>query len=408
MPRDDETERTRFATVLRSIRKSRKESQENFAAQLNVSRSLIGNLETKGSPSTDFVKLLEKQFPEFSNEIKDAVQLTHKEVGTATPKSKHPAQLFAALDSLLATGRYEAAAIQIHSELDKEPDDTIAFELYRRFGRMFTLTGKYEESRVVLAQTIELGEKLSSTSDDELFAVWLDLITMLLHRNNQMAQSAIQDALMRFPAASAIWHHKGVAHLDEQEFASAYAALTIALQYSKTSAVILATRGRVLAEWGRPEDALIDLELAFGKPESKLAHLIEAHAALAFTHFQLGDHSHATSIFAALIEKDPRNAYTDYLIGISNMRSGDREKAILSFISALDSDGKDSHGPLQSNTLGPQRRRKADRWLKDLQAGRQPREPGDGTDYKHQSLTLHKESEIIPGTIKVRKLYDGS
>jgi tetratricopeptide (TPR) repeat protein len=393
MPRNGKTERTQFGAVLKSIRETQHDSQEHFAEQLNVSRSLIGNLETKGIPSQDFVKLLGQRFPKRKKEIIDAARRTYEGRDSTAERGDHDAHSFAALDRLIATNQYETADARIQHELWQEPDDIVVFGLQRRSGHILAMKRQYDDSRSALVEAIELGTKEPSVTEDELLPVWEDLIFSLLNLDNRLAQSAIQDALLRYPTAGSLWHKKGDAHLIEQEYANAYAALTVALQFCKLSADILITRGCVLAEWERPKEAINDLDQALNNPASTLTNLTVARAALAFAYFQLGHEDRASDEFLD-IDIDVAGAYAAYLNGIFYAKTSYAMGAQQCFAAALEYDDKDDLGGTWP-TLGHKRRRLIEEWLSDLRVNRPLRESkNDKADYKALVLKIDTKQSI--------------
>jgi tetratricopeptide (TPR) repeat protein len=389
----DEVKRTPFGAILKDIREVHcEESQEEFAHRLHVSRSLIGSLETKGTPTSDFVKLLAEQFSAFAAKINEAAKDTYERI---PPRSKgKDATLLTVIDRLIDTGQHIAAIERIRYELYRENDDSMVFELERRNGYISAVGGDYAGSHRAFLRAIELGEKESAISRHDMSLVWEDFIDILQKVDFRLAHSAIQDALRQYPTATAIWHRKGIIHFIEKEHASAYAALTIAMQHGKSHANILVTRGCVLAEWGRHEAAVRDLEQALKHCDGELVvEQAKAQAALAFSLFKTGYKDRAlkeSDIAEKISTLDP---YVHYFMGILEAAIGS-QMAQNSFEAALLIEDMWVPNTHNSHTLGLKRINQVERWLEDLSNNRPLRAPLDNrTDYRKAKLRLDSDNK---------------
>jgi transcriptional regulator with XRE-family HTH domain len=270
-----------FGILLYLIRDSTGEKQHGFATRLDVSRSLITNIETGTPPSNTFLALLAAEFPERQTEIYATAE-RYRPPRTQKRGRRAPVPLQAKVSSQLASSELQEARDTLRHWMSTPKSNEHSLWAAEHQSQVERMLGNFEAGRVMLRCAIELA-RLEHGNDSKAVSLWEQYV-LFYCTDREMSLDILGTALREHPTAAALWYRKGVAHWEAGELGNAYAALTTALAYKGSRIDILPIRAQILLDWERPDDALADLDEMLVNPteltplQTTFAQCIRAYA----------------------------------------------------------------------------------------------------------------------------------
>lgn len=353
-----------FAPLVRALRESAGQTQAAFAERLNVSRSLVGNIETGVRPSREFVELLVRSFPDQRDSIVSTFdgleqRRTSKPAGR---KAETPVQRD--ITFLMSSGRHREAHTAVLRELQRPQPGLERVWLTERLAEVHFILSEPEDGIKALGDAIDACRDATSSSED-LGDKEIELREMLAgrlqHRDDFVAAHAVLDGgLVEAPDAGALWHRKGIVHWYEHAYSDAYASIMTAVKCGVPLSRVLHARGQLLAEWGNPRAAIEDLT---GVLEDEYAESLAAYARSTRAHAfaQLGDFERALLEWSIAERATPDNGWLHYFRALANYHQGSYAEASQGLRRAL---------ACSSPHLNLPKRIRAEAILRELEGGR--------------------------------------
>jgi transcriptional regulator with XRE-family HTH domain len=398
----EETQRTPFGKLLRTLRLGVHERQENFADRLGVSRSLIASLETKSSPSEEFVAILTEAFPAHEAAILQALQQTGH---VSRPRRQRVSPLEKAVHIAMHLGKFDVAAQLIADQfLHEDPPPAEACWLYHQLGRVLRIEERYPAATDALFRAVRLGEKLwfaDEIAEDKVIDIWADFLSLLLERDTKWAEYHVDDSLSLHPTAGILWHTKGVAHWAKRELANAYAAFTFSMQYSELKEAPRYARAFVLAEWGRWHEAIDELQSMSRRSEPDREARAVLRTVLGATFMHVGEADAALAELDKAEQLAPGHAGIAYNRGLCLVALKETEQAIGEFKRSLEA---------EDPRLNEDVRRDVEELVASLETGA-PYVPLDlrrRLDYEHWIQTRDRDDTSLAPITPVRQRDDGA
>src|ERR1700684_2509816 len=204
-----------FGVYLGSLRDSRDETQPVFAETLNVSRSVIGNVETGTPPSAPFLAHLETFFPEKKDEIKAEAQRHSKRSRNRSISRRDHRATQQRITTQIAANELLQAKEVLLQEIKPGHNRKHLVWCVETLSRVERRLGDIDASRWRMMFAIDLA-RLEPGSDDAVIA-WCDEFVLDCYQDSRADNGldALGMALDNFPAASQLWYRKGVIHADK-------------------------------------------------------------------------------------------------------------------------------------------------------------------------------------------------
>jgi tetratricopeptide (TPR) repeat protein len=262
------TRRRGFGIYLGSIRDSRRETQLAFAETLNVSRSVIGNIETGTPPSVPFLEGLEEFFRDKAAEI-EAEALRHGEIPrNHSGRRRDYSTVQQRIEAQIAADELLAAKEALVQQLGRDTDTKQRLWVAERLSYVARLRDDRSAALINLICAIAVTRSAEPGNSSRVTALW-EQVAMNHYSDDEAdnALSALDLALRNDPTKPSPWYRKGLIHCDKGEWSNAYAALTTALKYKGTRCDIVYARSQVLLEWGYQKEAIVDLDEAMASPQ---------------------------------------------------------------------------------------------------------------------------------------------
>jgi tetratricopeptide (TPR) repeat protein/DNA-binding XRE family transcriptional regulator len=327
-----------FAALVRTLRESAGQTQVAFAERLNVSRSLIGNIETGVRPSREFVELLVRSFPDRRDSIVSTFDGLEQRRTTKPAGRRAETPVQRDVTFLMSSGRHREAHTAMLRELQRPQPRLERVWLNERLAEVHFILSESEAGIKALGDAIDACRDATSSSEDlgdkeiELREM---LASRLQHRDDFVAAHAILDGgLVEAPDAGALWHRKGIVHWYEHAYSDAYASIMTAVKCGVPLSRVLHARGQLLAEWGNPRAAIEDLT---GVLEDEYAESLAAYARSTRAHAiaQLGDFERALLEWNIAEKATPDNGWLHYFRALANYHRGSYAEALQGLQRAL-------------------------------------------------------------------------
>ncbi len=333
-----------FAALLKDIRHSTRppETQEQLAAHLHVSRSLIAALETGGRASSSFVT----QLIAFCNErgedreaaILDACTTQTRE--TRTPVHKDQAQAEHGFDIQLSSGQARTVRDTLLHEVKRTTDPKTVFWMLDYLGRAYTILDEPQRAQSAFKRALQYSSSTPGHYDDEaIIAIWDKLASVAYDSidpntwNDYSQLSAldyVRQGLTIYPNAHRLWYRNGSIWWFEGGLLEAYSALTTALANGSPRYLAGRAQGEVLAELGRHELAIKELDYVLSRYARKLSTVDRTHVRVmrAYSRFHLGEAAAAMDDFAEIETETPHTAWLYYFRAQCHANQKEDAKAV--------------------------------------------------------------------------------
>lgn len=272
MPQHKNGRRRGFGAFAGDLRDSLGESQEVFAERLCVSRSLIAAVEGGHKPpSKIYLEALTREFPERKSAIEAAARL-HRPRGR--PKYRRDLDsFFRDADALIVSSKDQEAWDLLMDRAKGLSDLYQMAWLLVYLGQLsytsFAISASPKSLPVGLLDWASACARQLTTAapDKKIIELWDEIInSYTLVEHPEIAYGRLTEALRRCPKAGKLWHRMASMCFEQGRFALAYAASNTALRHHAKRIDVLMLRGEILAEWGEPSEAVLDLhEVLKGK-----------------------------------------------------------------------------------------------------------------------------------------------
>jgi Tfp pilus assembly protein PilF/transcriptional regulator with XRE-family HTH domain len=273
---------------VRDLRLSLGETQQVFANRLHVSRSVIANIETTTPPSKAFLEALIAAFPDLADDL-----VAVSGPGTVRSQPKPPnAQLERFVRANLRRGSYAEARSALERENSSIPssDHEAKIWINQTLAHVHTHEGNPLRGTLSLLICARIGD-MGACDPQEIVAIYDEMILLALRAGSEdLAHTMLDLALLKHPTAPELWHRKATTHWNAREFSSSDAAFSLADRYRSRRRWVNVEldRGQMLAEWGRPHDALDQLGGALRDSAMTPEEIAYANTAEAFARFRAG------------------------------------------------------------------------------------------------------------------------
>lgn len=322
MPAQNTSSRRRgFGVYLGSLRDSREEGQEAFAAQLDVSRSLLASVENgERKPSTTLLAQLDKLFPGRKQEIADEVEKHFQ--ASLTPKERAWVATRRKIEALIASkDLIRAAHIVIEAIIDQPVlPNSAELWLWLRKGEIETMLGAFTDSVEAYGNAWETARSLDRPRA-EVVRIWDQWICgELCAYGAGAAMREANEALLEFPNDVYLSYRKAAIQWGIGDLAGALISLSPALKRDSalwTDALCLRGLIRAESEHLPRREAFEDLDRALSNPDKPpIEHACAASVRLwvAFTTERIS-YTEAMAKFYELEQASPRNAWIFYYRG---------------------------------------------------------------------------------------------
>lgn len=317
-----------FAALLKDIRHSTRppETQEQLAGHLHVSRSLIAALETGGRASDSFVT----QLIAFCNErgedreaaILDACAIQTRDTPTTVHKDQTQAER--RFDIQLSTGQARTVRDTLLYEVKRTTDPKTAFWMLDYLGRAHTILDEPQRAQSAFKRALQCSNSTPGHYDEEaIIAIWDKLASVAYDSidpntwddySQLFALDFVRQGLTMYPNAHRLWYRNGIIWWFEGGLLEAYSALTTALANGSPRYLAGRAQGEVLAELGRHEPAIKELDYVLSRHAGQLSTVDKVHMRVirAYSRFHLGEAAAAMDDFAEIEAEAPHTAWLYY------------------------------------------------------------------------------------------------
>jgi len=345
-----------FGQLVRRLRTSVGEKQEVFGLRFKKSRPYVSNHERGEELVPWFMEQLIKTFPSEDERIRQAYERSLAQLPpTATRRKGTPAQR--RIESFMRTGRFQFARRALLEALDDNTlDRRERHWMYEHLAT--TSTALNEKDKATEALESAIAHAAATDLPDEEISSRDRLATYHQKRAVfQDAQVILDGGLQRHPDAARLWLRKGYVHWYEQNFSSAFAALTTALKYGSPRLTVIFARGQILAEWGNVDAALADINEYLAAPDRRVVNIARIRGARALAWAQMGRWDEAFAEFDAVEDMKLESSWFYYNRGVCHAAAGQQDLAAKYLIRSLQ---------CRSPLINPPRRRKAIALLKEF------------------------------------------
>jgi tetratricopeptide (TPR) repeat protein len=333
MPRrNTHTKRRGFGIYLGSLRDLKGETQEELAAKLRYSTSLVGSIENGSRKPTEHVLArLSKIYSEYAQQITDEAERYGRNALSPEEQAWDAAQ-----QEVVASIR--ADDLQgLLDVIDAERSNPYVrgssreLWLYERLSEYWSRHGNAYALSEILDDALSVAKNID-ISDPDLIAMRDQLICVSIATCDlDEARRFLDSDLFHFPEAPLLWYRKGVVEWAQGNLIGALSALNSALEHkSALSPDIHCLRGVVHTELEQYADALTDFDRAFASPTKLPIEHACADSARLWVIYRLGMSSYEDTIarLTRLERTMPDNAWIYYYRGKCHIHAGDRHAGL--------------------------------------------------------------------------------
>ena len=305
-----------FAELTRKLRGS--EKRRDLAERFFIAEGTISNLESgRAQRSQSYLEALEQEYAKNKavlEELKEAFDCS-----PPSPKIQRPAntKLEREIRALFAKGNISEAVETTLAGLEGTSDKRELAGLCEIFAEIaFSINGLEDEGLDMLTEAIALWWQ-SGLDGKALSALRDQLAARHQHREEYgPAHLVLDEGLFHDPTASLLWYRKGIVHWYQHAYDKAYASLMTALTYKHDRSGIIEARGGVLAEWGRYDEALSDLNEFLEMDGPIPSRKARARSTKAYVMAKLWDMEGALKEFGEAEKITPDDAWLYYYRGV--------------------------------------------------------------------------------------------
>lgn len=245
--------------------------------------------------------------------------------GPPTPVPIPPADDFALAQRLVDQQRFDSAEATLQRIVQQATDDATRRNAWRMMATLAVGQGDYDKAEAAFEQGLAVSQELRKGGK---LTVAIDRYAVrLIHEEEyDRASRMVERALRQFFVSGWLWRRYGVVKWYAGDLVAAYAAMTTALQVGYPRSRVLHARGQVLAELGRYQEAIEELDEALRYPRSVLSAAL-ARSARSFALGMSGDLEGALEGFheAEIVISD--SAWLRYYRGRCLLVNGNMEAA---------------------------------------------------------------------------------
>jgi tetratricopeptide (TPR) repeat protein len=235
--------------------------------------------------------------------------------GKPVNQRPNPPADFLALAARYVSQHQTAPAIStLRQATETHADEPVAVDAWRELGNLHAAANDFDAADAAFATALALSEPVGA---GEKLAMAIDRYAKRLTELEQYdrARAITSRALAVFIEGRWLWRRYAVIAWYVGDFPTAYAAINQALHNGYDISRVLHVRGQVLAEWGRHEDALVDLDEALRIPRSAHSKAI-ARSARAYTLGMTGNIDTALREFEKAERDIPQSSWLHYWRGL--------------------------------------------------------------------------------------------
>ncbi len=241
--------------------------------------------------------------------------------------SENPEIYVARAEALMAQGLYREAQRELDRAVAIDPKNPRAYKM---------LSGCFFEQKLYRKAVESIEQAIRLNPNDT--SLYRSLATAHLGRQDLPgAQAALEKALDIDPADTLSMVMLGEIYLVQKEYAKVERQINLVLQRDDRNFHAHLLRGKMYADLGRDEDAIVELqEAAALQPDD-----MEALQAMAGVYLNLKQYGEAEEILSQVIEKNPRSAYAHLVLARVLAQKGDSAGAVSEYKKAIELAPKD-------------------------------------------------------------------
>lgn len=248
-----------FGIFFGGLRDALEMSQREFAVKLDVSRSLVANVENGGTPPS--ATLIAQLITHFSDQADEIITVAQRYTRSRSSLQRSPYMRSAErrISSLLANN--ELCETRDFLELERAAhNDDAGFAIWasEQLSVIEGLRGNRAEARSQLMCAVRTAD-LTLGFETKLGPLW-EQLAISFHQDGiyDRATDCLNLALEAAPQTPSVWYRKGLIQWDDRDLGGAYASLTVALSLRGLQLDALYARSQVSVELALADVAIAD------------------------------------------------------------------------------------------------------------------------------------------------------